>query len=274
LLERVATLDAITSMRPAYAVRTERGDVMGERPADDVFPMSVEPQRWRYARSNGVALHRDWSRACQRAVWEVAERDRIVRSWLGELRPERVPFPREEWPTIASYDWRAYRFAEVIPGHFSSAVHVVGVFGFPLGEECPLVLGFAGRSREADAMEAARGEALQLLAFLWGEPLPEPERLSEEPTAGMHLDTYQLPGAHAAIRRWLEGDHSRFAERGDRKRRVVERQQVAFVDLTPAWLPAGLRVAKALCDDAIPLTFGKSPWVAHLPSELRLHPIP
>jgi hypothetical protein len=38
-------------------------------------------------------------------------------------------------------------------------------------------------------------------------------------------------------------------------------------------MEGGLRVAKAVCDDAMPLAFGDTPFTAHLPSKLRVHPI-
>lgn len=51
------------------------------------------------------------------------------------------------------------------------------------------------------------------------------------------------------------------------------RADVAFVDLTASWLPRGLRVAKAICAEALPLVFGDPPYARHLDEDLRVHPI-
>src|SRR5262245_1566496 len=64
LLERVASLEAIASERPSYEVFDDHGERLEGRARSDVFPVSDEPDRWRYARSNGVAVHCDWARAC------------------------------------------------------------------------------------------------------------------------------------------------------------------------------------------------------------------
>src|SRR5262245_827120 len=63
LLERAATLEALRDRRSSYELRTVEGQAAGSCPGDTLFPESDSPQRWRYARSNGVAIHSDWSRA-------------------------------------------------------------------------------------------------------------------------------------------------------------------------------------------------------------------
>jgi ribosomal protein S12 methylthiotransferase accessory factor YcaO len=237
-----------------------------------VFPESDDPVRWRYARSNGVALHANWRAACTRARWELAERDRVLRAWYGEIRPARLPFPPASSPLreTRSYEWSAYAFPEPDPTSFSVGVEVVGVFGFPITPLAPLVMGFAARADAPGALDAATTEAMQLLAFLWGEALPEsPPALG--PTAAQHLDHFQWHGRHPALRRWLDGAHTEHASRAGRTNAVAS--EVAFLDLTPDWLGGGLRVAKAICPAAMPLIFGDSPFGRHLPQELRAHPI-
>ena len=168
-----------------------------------------------------------------------------------------------------SYDWRAYLFPEGEGVEFSSGVEVVGLFGLPARTGLPLVCGYGARPELRDALETAVREATQLLGFLWGEPplerLPEPA-----PTALHHLEHYQWPGHHDVLRRWLEEGHERFSP--EMPRRSVS-SELAFVDLTPAWLGGGLRVAKAVCPAAMPLAFGDAPFAAHLPTQLRVHPI-
>jgi hypothetical protein len=274
LLERVSTLESLRAPRPSYAAVTADGEPAGNRVAADVFPESDDPARWRYARSNGIALHADWKSASLRAFWELVERDRVLRAWYGETRPERIAFSPESTPLgrSRSYDWRAYGFPEGEGAEFSHEVHVVGVFGFPTCSGVPLVCGYGARPERHDALDAAVREAMQLLGFLWGEPplerLPEPS-----PTALHHLEHFQWPGHHDILRRWLEAGHERYFP-GSAKRRPLSRGVgLAFVELTPAWLGGGLRVAKAVCDAAMPLAFGDVPFTAHLPPEMRVHPI-
>jgi hypothetical protein len=273
LLERVSTLESLRAPRSSYAVVTADGQPAGYRVAANVFPESDEPARWRYARSNGIALHADWKSASFRACWELAERDRVLRAWYGETRPERIACSLDSTALggSRSYDWRAYGFPESEGAEFSHGVHVVGVFGFPTCTGVPLVCGYGARPERGDALDAAVREAMQLLGFLWGEPplerLPEPA-----PTALRHLEHFQWPGHHDILRRWLEGGHERYFA-GSAKRPPPQGFGLAFVDLTPAWLGGGLRVAKAVCDVAMPLAFGDVPFTAHLPLELRVHPI-
>jgi len=252
LLERVVVLDAWHA-----------------RAADDVFPASPDPERWCHARSNGVALHTNWEAACARAEQELAERDRLQRAWLGELDPVPVSFDVAASPfaLTCSYEWRAYAFPAAARDRFARDVHVMGIFGFPT-RPAPLVFGYGARLHAAEALLAATREAAQVLAFLWGEPLPD--RLPEPaPTPMAHLERFQHPGQHRLLRRWLDGDHRRH-----RRDRTPADETVRFVDLTPPWLAGHAHVVKALCASAIPLTFGRSPEFEHLPTELQVHPIP
>jgi hypothetical protein len=272
LLERVSTIEALRQQRPSYTVMSEDECPLETRSCADVFPESDAPERWRFAKTNGIALHADWATACRRALWELAERDRVLRSWYGEIAPKRLEVdPDSVFPRTQSYEWCAYSFPETRDDSFSRGIEVVGVFGFPTRDERPFLLGLGARPDVKHALEAAVGEALQVLAFLWGEPQP-PDELPLEPTAMFHLDAFQRKGRHAVVRRWLECEHLAYARGDDRVRRAPS--EVGFVDLTPSWLTDGLRVAKAICRDAVPLVFGDAPQAGHLPPELRLHPIP
>jgi hypothetical protein len=270
LLERVATVDAIDHAAPSYDLRTMEGDVVGQWPSSRVFPTSDAPERWRYSRSNGVALHADWPSACRRALWELAERDRILRAWYGEVRPVSLAFPSRDsalsW--ARNYEWRACSVPRGA-STFSDGIEVVAVFGFPGLADAPLVMGFAGRDDLAAAVAAASQEAMQLLAFLWGEPVPD-SRPDAGPTPMHHLDHYQWRGSHEVLRRWLDGGHPPVASTVSASARSGD---IAFVELTPGWMGGGLRVAKAVSASALPLAFGDAPFGRHLPHELRTHPI-
>jgi hypothetical protein len=270
LLERVSAVEALQRGGDVFETKDAAGRPSGVCSRKDVLPESSAPDVWRYARSNGVALHVGWATACERALLELAERDRVLRAWHGEIRPEPLPFDARALGVeeARSYAFSAYGFPEEDTRGFSRGIHVVGVFGFPLRDDLPFVAGYAGRSALEAALTAATREAVQLLAFLWGEPLPDGS--SSAPTAMAHLDTYQVRGAHRTIRSWLEGGHLRHGRHAPEAR---ARAPVAYVDLTPSWLTGGLRVARAVCAEATPLVFGASPLAAHLPAELRIHPI-
>jgi hypothetical protein len=272
LLERAATLEALRDLLPSYALCTAGGKPAGSCTAESLFPTSDAPDRWRYARSNGVAIHADWHSAATRAFWELAERDRLIRAWYGELRPERMAldFTSTALAGATTYEWNAYAFREPETTRFSRGIHVVGVLGFPKRADAPLILGYGARPDEAGACAAALTEAMQGLAFLWGEPVADgPADFG--PTPMHHLERFQYAGNHDILRRWLDGAHLPFGAMSPT--RSADATDIAFVDLTPPWLQGGYRVAKAFCRGATPLAFGEVPFAAHLPAAVRAHPI-
>lgn len=271
LLERAGTLSALAT-GGAFPTRTRDGAGVGIVSCEASFPSSDAHDRWRFSRSNGVALHTDWPSAARHALEELVERDRVLRSWYGEIRPEPLSV---DWSTTPlapsrSYDWRAVEFAP-LPSGWMSDIQVVSVFGFPRTVEAPLVFGHGARSTTTLAFDAALREAMQILSFLWGEPIVD-VLPALAPTAAYHLDHWQVRAQHGALRRWLDGDHMRHNPR--RPAALEQGGDVTFVDLTPPWLRAsGYHLAKAQSGRAMPLAFGDAPFAGHLPRELRIHPI-
>lgn len=272
LLERISILEALAEPAREWPVRASDGRAVSTAGAD-VLLGGVDPPGGRLARSNGVALHCDWRSACSRAYAELAERDRILRSWHGEIEPASAPIPRSlaGLHMSGSYEIRACTFAAP-EGHWSADLAVAAVFGFPRHEDAPLFCGYAARPNRDDAVDAAAAEGLQVLAFLVDEPVPEsPPPI--EPTPLAHLDRLLWRPHHAALRRWLDHGHGQVARRRQAPDRRRPRPTVRFVDVTPPWLDGRFKVAKATCGAAEPLVFGLSPASRHLPAELRLHPI-
>jgi YcaO cyclodehydratase, ATP-ad Mg2+-binding len=272
LLERVTILDACAPGGADLPLRTRHGAPAGTCRRQHAFPKSSEPARWEYARSNGVAIHSDWQRACAHAEQELVERERVLRAWLGDTVPRAMDTDLSASPLgrARSYEWRAYMFPACDDEPLRSDIAVVGVFGFPNRATLPLVLGYGARTDAAAALEAATRETAQLLAFLWGEEFSD--HPAPSPTPGHHLEVCQSPAGRLGLRRWLEDGHGQY--RRPRTSRPPVSSEVTFVDLTPEWLAGRLFVAKALCDATVPLAFGASPWTAHLPEGLRIHPIP
>jgi hypothetical protein len=271
LIERIGVLAAPTREGALVGLRTQTGQEVGTIGCDVLFPRSPEPDRWRYARSNGVAVASSWREACMRAEWELVERDRIVRSWLGERSPLRVIGPIVSMPQklTASYLIEAY----VFESSAATNIEVAGVFGFPKSAEAPLVYGFAARPTQERAIAAAATECVQRMAFLWGEAIPS-ARPDPTPTPDFHQEFFLWPPAHARLRRWLAGDHCEWGREIIHSSSARHRER-RFVDLTPRELNSKLHVAKALPDGELPLVFGSGgPGVLQmLPDSLGIHPI-
>lgn len=265
LLERVVTLEAIA--QPAqWTVRGRDGEARRPVPGEDLFPVDPEPGRWRHSRSNAVALHATWDEACRRAELELVERHRVLEAWLGRAGRERVA--NAEHPIVARarvHEWVTLRLLPS-PGCFSSGIEVSMVAGFAR-EGGPMAVGFGASTGLSDAVRTATREAVQMLSFLWGEPV------NEEPSAATtdamhHLEHYQTTRGQRILRAWMT--RAAPAAPGSVGGRGG---QVAFVDLSPSWLKT-LHVVKAIHPGALPLTFGESPHMQSLPSERRVHPIP
>jgi hypothetical protein len=234
----------------------------------EVLPRSPAPTRWQPARSNGVALAHDWTAACERAFLELAERDRVLRSWYGETRPEPLAVSDAALPPTRSYDWRLVRLSHAPV--WSLHVHVVAAFALPRDPSLPLLRGFAGARDEATAITRAIAECVQGLAFLWGEPNPT---VAPECAPGplYHLDFYLWPESHRIVRDWLDGD-GRHLHRASAARRTHADPTVSFTDLTPESAAGRFRVARACCEGALPLVFGEAP--APFGSDVSLRPSP
>jgi hypothetical protein len=140
-----------------------------------------------------------------------------------------------------------------------------GAFLFPRAPAAPLVYGFGAGTGVAAAHASAKREALQRLAFLWGEQLPEapPEAA---PLPDYHQEFYLYPAHHAILHEWLDGKRSRAPQRATKTRDLTSANIVLdsidmtrFVDLTPDVLGGSLRIAKATSRAAKQLRFGNSP---------------
>src|SRR5579883_1399615 len=182
------------------------GRAIGRAARADVFPESPCPERWRYARSNGVALHRSWRGACDRAAAELVERDRVLRSWYGEIAPRRRALPDASVPNglRAHADWIACELpARASAPGAARALSVVVVAGIPRQASTPLVYGF-GAGAGARAAARAASEAVQRFGFLFGEDIPrEPPRPS--PTPDFHQEFFLYPPSHELFVAWLDG---------------------------------------------------------------------
>jgi hypothetical protein len=277
LVERVSIVEAMSGHGGVreYTLSDARGREVGTSPHEIVFPSSGEETRWQYARSNGVAVGRTWAEACQRARWELTERDRVLRSWYGEVEPVRIAIPEGLVPgeLNAEYDFEASSFQQSAElDVVSQGIRVAGLFGFPRSERVPLIYGLGARDNLVDGLGAATLECIQRLGFLWGEEIPHAEP-HFSPTPDFHQDFFLHPASQGRLRDWLAGGHRCFQDRLALQR--LDSRTPGFVDLTPGALRGRLFVAKAIPSTELPLTFGYGhPRIrGELPSALNVHPI-
>ncbi len=263
LFERAALIHASESGK-SFVARDVTQRSHGILNKNDVFPSSNGAVQ-RHALSSGVAVQRDWPSACRAAAAELVERDHVLRCWYGQTRAERISLLPDADGLREIYDLYAYRFPSSAPA--PAKLSVAGVFGFPRAASAPLVMGFAARATEHDAIAAAFRESLQQLAFGWGEPVPDaPPEVSAEPE--FHLDFYNYAGHQHALRAWLDGAHY-----GMGPKLPKLRDEFLFVDLTPE-ATTNACVVKALNATAVPLCFGLGhPWFEGLPEPMLVHPI-
>jgi hypothetical protein len=265
---------AFVPVRRSYFELFERAAIVESALPPAELPDSQAPQL--YSRSNGVAVGPTVREASRRALFELLERDRVLRSFYGETRPERLALPPCSFLPAeleAHYQLFAYRFPASdssleVPPTLGGPVSVAAVFGFPYRVEAPLLFGYGARNNLAEAVAAAARESLQQLAFGWGEPVPEaPPEPSATPE--FHLDYYAYPPHRVLLRAWLEGAHH-----GRGPRLCSGGGTARYQDLTPSSVRGRLAVIKCTHEGVLPLAFGAGhPLLGALPDCMRVHPI-
>jgi hypothetical protein len=226
--------------------------------------------QFRHSTSNGVAVHTDLEQARKSARLELLERDRILCSWYGYIRPQLLGTPTSaELRAPAEYAWWEAQLP--VPTGDRSRIEVALTLGIPKDPKRPVTLGFGAGDYLAEALQKSRREARQRLGFLWGSRLPRcPDLRRSEPTPLLHQDYYSLRQNQDLLLRWLyEGNAPAL-------RSVPALPgKVAFQTLTPSQAEGALHLIRAHASTTIPLTFGY--WNALRPSLRRkpqgLHPL-
>jgi ribosomal protein S12 methylthiotransferase accessory factor YcaO len=273
LVERTALLDAAAEAPRELDLLDRRQRRIGRIAGAEAFPISPAPERWRPSRSNGVAAHGTWEAACDGAWAELVERDRVLRSWYGELAfaPAAASLQAGAVPPgLAPLTTWSARVLPAAPGVLGDDLTVAVVAGFPKSDDVPLTIGFGAARNAEGATRAAAAEAVQRLGFLLGESIPEtaPE---PSPTPDYHQEFFLHAGAHPLLRAWLD-------EVGETPPRACASfapdRDTGFVDVTPPALRGRLWVAKAVCARAEPLVFGEPPpHRAGVRGDRKVHPI-
>lgn len=267
LFERAALLDAERAPGARTRLNAAGERLVGREPW--AFPSVPGDASWRYARSNGVAVGRDFASAARAARAELVERDRLLCAWYGQTQPLRRELTADPaWGALSPwYELEAYEFPASDAD--DSELSAAAVFGFPKVAEAPLIYGAAADWTLERAIRRAGAEALQRWAFLWGETIPDREP-EFAPAADFHQELYLWPAMHARLRDWLAGSHRHsapaLAPRGPR------REPPEFVEVGS--FPE-LMAVRAIPDRELPLVFGRGhPNAPHHGREpFLVHPI-
>lgn len=247
LLERCLIVDATHLSRQAFPLLDARGKLRGkEIGTEEIFPAHSPDGRWTSARSNGIAVHRNFSLAAQAAKLELIEREAVLRSWFGESSPLPIALDKFSLAGIAPLA-RLYRLeAAAFPA--TEDVSVTGIFGFPRSPELPLIFGFGAAANQLEALQHALGEAFQRLGFVYDpEFVPSAELPDlEKPGPDLHLSWFLHPKGSAKIKRWLE-------RKGPAIRFIRPAEKIEFIELAKG---ENYSLVKAVQPDYLPLRFG------------------
>ncbi|MGE0616973.1 MAG: YcaO-like family protein [Bacteriovoracia bacterium] len=276
LWERAVLFDADARAQedtehPGFPGLAFDGTPLGRLEPTAVFPRSPSPETWTYARSSGVAAHADLTRACMSAVWELIERDRVLRAWWGQY----VPRPLSGVPAGA-LETVNERFAARF---WDFGCGVVGVFGPARQSGKPFLMGFGAGANVAEACDHALRDAIQRVAFLWDEPAADPNPQAEiefRPSVDFHLESFLLPRSFDRVQAWLDGKHlGRVPGLVPAAPEAYRLESFAFADITPEGSRSHGRVVRAISPVLIPLCFGRgNARVAPggMPEGLWIHP--
>lgn len=257
LLERLSIFEFHhLSNEELLALKDQNGINLCVQTKKELIPQS-ENSNWRFAISNGVAIHQDFEKASNHAMRELLERDAILASWYGLTSPKKVACSNQVFPK--SYHLEFYQF-ETLNGYYSAMC-----LARPLVESAPLLYGFSCASSFEIACNKAQEELIQRIGFLFNE-VGETE-LRFEPTALFLQEYYLRKENHHKIYDWLEGKHGAIG-------RASRDATICFIDLTPQSLE-NLTVVKALSDETIPLIFGQDYSIRgiKIKKEWEFHPV-
>jgi hypothetical protein len=240
----------------------------------ELFPVSTSPS-FVFSKSNGIALHTNLEMARASARFEVLERDAVLRSWFGEIKPELISLDDLAILTdqlAFGYDVKAFIFSndEAIIS-YDSEVRTIGVFAFPKKDNYPLIFGLGCRQTVKEAFRHAQSELYQRLAFVYSEDWQHNLEINlQNPTPESHLNFYLRKESHLSLKKWLSGN------RYIKSKRKSLNSKIIYADLRPTGMASDLFLVKVQQNDLLPLCFGDGylDYVESWPNlEDRIHPI-
>lgn len=259
LLERIAVYEA-QSKKASLFLKDRSEKIICPMKTSDIFFQSNNPM-WRYALSNGVAIHQTYAQAAEHAEKELLERDAILASWYGLTKPQKLQI--DKGPFAESYQFELYSFDT--KNNFFTTMTMAK----PLKANIPLLYGFGcDRSLEA-AQKKSTEELIQRIGFLYHEA--REVDLPFSPTAFYLQEFYLNPDNHPRLEKWLAGEHyTKVFE----AQQFATRAEICFLDLTSNELENSV-VLKAISEQTIPVIYGKDyPLFGQkLAEEFYFHPV-
>jgi hypothetical protein len=268
LIERVAILELVSKPTEMHEVSSFDGKTLSLFSSKEVFLENPEPQRWTYAKSNGVAAHSDRDLACWHAYRELLERAIVLRSWYGGNAPRAITLPAVipplEQRRFSNSNLALYEFNLPSDGLSCLGAFVNSAPGF-------FLYGFSSARNREDAALGAIDELFQRVGFLAEETVAvTPPEFS--PSPDYHQEFYLSSQGTQYLQQWLAGKFAASSPLVSPPFPAIK--QCMFVDCTPRELRGKCWVVKAFHQEIPPLTFGHHP--AHLrqgAADIIPHPI-
>ena len=277
LLERITIIEALQK-GPAslFQLRDIQGNLLADIDAENSFGSDgfKKNELYQISKSNGIALHDSWDKACYSAGSELVERHHILASWFGKTKVERLSVKTDKDLLFleSHYDISCYKLGEskVVP--FNESLLTAMVYLKPKSEyldKIPCVYAFSCGKKMSEALKGASKEILQRLGFLWGEELPK-KPIEMKPNAHFHGDYYLVKENHKYIDMWLSNEFYQ-ADASYAEKEI----KLDFVDISSSSV-SKYKVAKAISKDTIDLYFGSydKGLYADCDEKQKVHPIP
>lgn len=254
LIERVTIIDTLSTPQRMLSVYSLNGIPKQQQPVSKLFPSSVDPQRWLYAKSNGVAAHRRREDACWFAYKELIERALVLNSWYGGRPPRKIldtaSFLPKEVASSPTLPVSLFEFNEAHHRVYCAGAFIKSPQGF-------YVYGFSSGKLFAPTVQSALDEAFQRWGFLADQELAN-ELPTLSPRADYHQDYYLTSHGTKLLETWLQGQLTKNIIHTPTF--FPELRDCLFVDLTPINLRGKCWVIKAIHQDLPPLIFGQDPF--------------
>lgn len=273
LVERISILEDSANLdKTHFSIRSPiDGSLIETIARADVFSATHNPGIV-FSRSNGVAIHDTWPKACRAAACELIERHLVLESFYGKIKPERLDAGESLLLELESdYEASTYSLGLQMTDAYREPIYGCVALLKPRDALVnPQLVGFGAAFTEAEARFKAEKEVLQRAIFLHGgDELPStPPEIG--PSADAHQDYHLYPPNHFIVLDWLEGKN--FLGMFPRPSCV----RIRFADLSSPEREH-LFVAKALSTDVHQLIFGQMDdefYVSMGIANRHLHPIP
>lgn len=221
-------------------------------------------QSWKLSLSNGVAFGMGKEDASRRALYELVERDRVLRSWYGEFQPKIIDVQEKRYFDEClnhQVEHQILHFGTVEVG--SESIETIGIYA--TSDRRPPIMAWGAGPTIKDAIIKAKSEYVQRLGFLFQEEWGDIPDASTTPD--FHLAYYFRPEATQWIEEWL---HRPSGMLGSYEK--INPSEISFEKLWQS--QEGYSLVRASSSKLLPLTFGPSYPSWYQPKVVTNHPHP